>query len=284
MKICKICGERNPAENNFCQNCGGKEFELPLTPEVKCPRCGAKCDSLYTHCTNCGCELNTPQTVVAEPVLPSFGGGVAAQSATQTVSTPPVTDTFSCPFCGGQVCIQDVFCPECGKDMSQYNLHKVVKRKICPFCGRPNQMTDTYCNYCFYPLADADTDDFQLDYKQTTDQIKHAYLQSPTSARKTICSNCGTLNDEDRQFCVKCGLKLTVDVPKVYCFVCGQENKPDAVYCTSCRHPLSPNLAKKMEEGWQCACGNFNANDDAYCTECGRPKGSATTPCEEENK
>ena len=266
MKLCKICGEQNALDNIYCTNCGSQDLAVVSKTYVTCAKCSNKCDSIFTHCINCGAELTSAKQPANQNQTTTIAVDVFSVKETSVKE-----ETLDCPHCGGIVSLHDVFCPQCGKDVTKYNIHKIVKRKICKFCGHPNSITAKYCSYCFFDLSDSEVEDFQLDYKQY-DNAKAAYLQSATSNRKKICSNCATLNDENSLFCIKCGLQLTAEIPKVYCFVCGKENPPDASFCVSCRYPLGSVSAEEIASGWKCECGSFNKKEDKYCSDCGRAK------------
>ena len=49
-----------------------------------------------------------------------------------------------------------------------------------------------------------------------------------------ICSNCGTLNEGGRKFCIECASPLAVACPN-----CGMANPPAAKFCGECATPLS---------------------------------------------
>lgn len=55
---CHVCGHSNPADANFCANCGTR-----VSPDVECPACGRLNEAPGNFCTNCGRPLREhPET------------------------------------------------------------------------------------------------------------------------------------------------------------------------------------------------------------------------------
>lgn len=52
--ICLKCGNKNPAENKFCGQCGQALYP---PPSVQCPRCGIAMPSNRSFCGRCGYPL-----------------------------------------------------------------------------------------------------------------------------------------------------------------------------------------------------------------------------------
>lgn len=61
VRLCPECGQENPADVNFCAQCGAKLPELPKPPApqtVFCPGCGAQLNAGMKFCTKCGTKLD----------------------------------------------------------------------------------------------------------------------------------------------------------------------------------------------------------------------------------
>lgn len=273
MKICKNCGEINLNDAEYCCNCGKSAFVF--SEEVTCPVCGAGNDKSYTHCTNCGSPL------AEQPKLPEVGNVTPEQvnqvrSELKEVYSQSVTvhgkEQVICPNCGSTVNLNSIYCETCGTPVYRLSDHRVVKRKICPHCGRPNLPTSKYCSYCFASLAESATEDYQLvhESKQVGSAVvQQAYLQSH-EGKSRICNNCGTLNKEDEDFCVNCGLKLVMEPIKLYCPNCGMENQPDSQFCTRCQWSFEGTSPDAVNGQWTCThCNRLNENDSQFCFHCG---------------
>lgn len=279
MKVCKHCGEINPGDSAFCCNCGNTNFIFQ--EEITCPHCGAINDKSFVYCINCGEDLTvTPEKTTPAPTYSDTGDyDIEARSVADEVvdlyggvaMTP--SETSKCPNCGAAVPITSIFCNRCGTSVADLHEHRVVQRKVCPQCGRPNSLESHYCSYCFASLADADTEDMQVVHESQhlgEVTVRQVMLESP-SGKKTLCPNCGTLNDRTEDFCESCGLKLAVEEPKSYCPNCGAENPIDSVFCTKCRYSFN-NAKPNSVDMWTCECGYANEKEDKYCSKCGKKR------------
>lgn len=74
---CEICGNENPADCSFCENCGGKLEAQPLdigSGQLICPSCGANNPPGNDFCESCGSNLSSqPPTAQAQIECPSCG-------------------------------------------------------------------------------------------------------------------------------------------------------------------------------------------------------------------
>ncbi|MEG1706046.1 MAG: zinc ribbon domain-containing protein [Clostridia bacterium] len=292
MKVCKNCGEYNDKNAEFCVNCGYKEFAVEA--DIICPACKTVNGSRFSHCTNCGATL--PNVVTLAPSVQTVSNTAVSEKVIESSSSQSddkqsikraieklyenkideVADkeTIKCPYCNTELQVNSVYCYKCGKPVYKQNEHKVVKRKICPHCGTPNLVDTPYCSYCFASLSEAETEDFQVDFIETVNDgkniIRQAIMQSVGSPKVKVCNNCGSLNSLDEHFCVKCGLKLDIEIKHKYCFVCGKQNPLDAVFCEKCQYAfqgVTPDQAKGV---WKCSCGQINDKESVFCVKCGQ--------------
>ncbi len=76
------------------------------------------------------------------------------------------------------------------------------------------------------------------------------------------CSSCGTLNNNDAEFCRQCGSKLGVrECPK-----CRAAAEPNARFCSMCGTQL---LQSGNAAGRTCqSCGFINPAGTTYCKRC----------------
>lgn len=78
--------------------------------------------------------------------------------------------TITCPECGVEANVDNVFCPECGHEF---------KFNHCPECGEKLDEDSTFCQECGHKLEN-----------------------------KPICSKCGCKLTKDSKFCPECGDKI----------------------------------------------------------------------------
>ncbi|MBQ2724006.1 MAG: zinc ribbon domain-containing protein [Clostridia bacterium] len=282
MRVCKNCGEVNDSQTQFCINCGHSEF-LERNDAV-CPNCkeGVSLEAIF--CPNCGHKLLNVETIKdTNEVVPvnQDDWKKSAVSVKDALSqfydnnqqmVLDTRETFNCPNCFKEIPVATAYCPSCGTPVSSVVEHKVVKRKVCIHCGTPNPLTVPYCSYCFASLADCQTQDFQLTFEEhffDDGVVRRAVYQSEESKKLVVCANCGTLNDTQQDFCIKCGLKLVVEDQKHYCPVCGADNPYDASFCSTCNYSFEGVAPSRVEGRWKCDCGAINSKDAKYCERCG---------------
>lgn len=275
MKVCKTCGQLNTNDSDFCCNCGKADFVFQ--EEVACPKCGAANDKSFAYCINCGNKLNA---VVAN---------VENAAADQNVATPvnlkeqltdvygaslPAQEMAKCPSCGSDVPISAIFCFKCGASVASLHDHRVVKRKICPHCGKPNGTQARFCSYCFFTLANAETQEMQVVHVSKplgANTVKQTYLQDGSGKQK-VCTGCGALNDADEVFCENCGCKLDAEIQKKYCPNCGAENDADGAFCIKCQWSFD-GIFPDIAERWVCEkCQHVNSVANGFCVACGAAK------------
>ncbi len=283
MKICKNCGELNTSDSQFCSNCGSTA--LVFKEEIACPNCGATNDSASLHCIACGAELNhVAQSVVGlENGQSLLNGETPLDNANdiQSVSKStiiPMAETASCPNCGAQVAITEIYCSHCGANVASLHQHRVVSRKICPVCGTPNDINSKYCSYCYAGLSEAKIEDFQVvrDSVAVDDTSVELTRLEGLDGKKSVCPNCGALNEVDELFCQNCGLKIVVEDTRKYCPNCGVENPVDSKFCVNCQWSFVGNAPDTVEK-WKCdKCGSLNDKEDLFCSNCGMQHNGGT--------
>lgn len=295
--VCTVCGKKVRTESQFCSNCGASmvsfakikaEAESPdgkasVAYDVVCPSCKAHLRAGTTTCDFCGQPIPVESLIQQEPAKDGSWDSDAVslkQSLSELYDRKneriiDTRETVFCPNCHSELAITTAFCPHCGTAVTQAVDHKVVIRKICSQCGTPNALTTPYCSYCFSSLADTEEQEFQLSFEDvllSKGTVKRAVYQSNQSKKLLVCGNCGTLNNTDAEFCVKCGLKLAIEEPKNYCPACGAENDSDAVFCTICQFSFDGATPTAVEGRWLCECGQVNEKGDSYCYHCGKAK------------
>ena len=270
MKNCTKCGEINTTDTKYCVRCGNDTFVSD--DDVVCPKCGMANTTESAYCIGCG-----------EP-LPAKDGRVSVSVKTTAqmpapIVSEPVEDGSVCVVCGAKIRMNDVFCTNCGSVVADSAKNKIVKKRLCPKCGKPNDLISRYCGYCFTELEGGDIEEYSLDFIETAvsggQDVKQAVLVSAGGKKSRICPNCGTVNDFDESYCVKCGCKLFVDIAKKYCLVCGTENNYDAKFCVKCQYAFSGRAFGQMQGSWKCSsCGELNESESNFCSKCGakRPK------------
>jgi ribosomal protein L40E len=67
----------------------------------------------------------------------------------------------------------------------------------------------------------------------TQNEAKAAESAKQQAGIARTCSNCGTVNPEDVNFCQECGTKLGAPA-KLFCGQCGAENPPGTKFCGGC--------------------------------------------------
>lgn len=91
---CSKCGFDNPADSEFCSNCGAK-LEAPVQPTTSaafCPQCGSPVSLEAPFCSQCGARL-----------------------------------VNACPKCGSEVTPGTRFCRQCGQDLSGGVIRQVAR-------------------------------------------------------------------------------------------------------------------------------------------------------------
>lgn len=72
--------------------------------------------------------------------------------------------------------------------------------------------------------------------------------QIKINIKSSSCPQCGVKNPDGREFCTKCGTKLTShNQPGKNCLKCGLQNRPGAVFCASCGKNLSKPTKKRRK-------------------------------------
>lgn len=72
-----------------------------------------------------------------------------------------------------------------------------------------------------------------------------------------FCKDCGKLNDNSSNFCIKCGAKL-IKKP-IKCLKCGEINESDSNFCTNCGNDLKPTR-KEYEQQIEKVRENINTS------------------------
>lgn len=276
MKLCKNCGEINPNDTLYCDNCGQSNFIIH--EEVLCPVCGATNDKAYVYCINCGSTLfdfsDTTQSFDEEHAQSPFVTQEQSSGIFDNGHSSVPSEMAHCPHCDNLVPITAIFCPRCGTNVASLHSHRVVKRKVCSHCGSLNKLDADLCSYCFNSLDDATTQEAQVTHdSQNLGEliIRQAYLEG-VGGKKLICPNCGTLNEPHEPFCLNCGLKLEVDEPKKYCPNCGAQNPSESAFCAKCRWSFEGDNPDSIDK-WTCPyCDHVNDKLDSFCPNCGHKK------------
>lgn len=270
MKTCTKCGEINTTDAKFCVKCGSDSFISD--DDVVCPKCGMTNVTESAFCIGCGAPL--PEAKTKMSVMETINEASEARQKEIVLSEPARDTAETCAVCGARLRVNDVFCTNCGSVVADSAKDKIIKRKLCPKCGKPNDLNSVYCSYCFSELGEGEIEEYALDFVEAArsgDQIiKQAVLVSGSGKKSRICPNCGTVNDMDEPFCIKCGYKLIVDFAKKYCLVCGTENNYDAKFCVKCQYAFSSKNLGQMQGSWKChSCGELNDNESNFCSKCG---------------
>ncbi len=270
MKVCKKCNEINGNDTLFCCNCGGEDFVFQ--EEVVCKACGKANDISFAYCMHCGHSL-VEQTPVRSSAVVNGKEVANVRSELNEVYGGVDNEFVECPSCGQKLPLTAMFCHNCGESIANLHIHKVVNRKICPHCGRPNDKQEAYCTYCFSSLADAKIEQLQVVHEVVNlgEIVVKQTMLDDGLGKKKVCPNCNTLNTVQQQFCVSCGLKLTVDPPKKYCPVCSTENQGDSSFCIKCNWSFDGTTPQGKP--WVCDnCKNYNDQDSTYCSSCGKKR------------
>lgn len=184
----------------------------------------------------------------------------------------PSNELARCPHCGEEIRLYTIYCPKCGKNCFERNLYKRVVRLICPHCSTPNEAENTLCSYCFFSLASAKQEDFQVGLAQnsrTNDtSANQLVLKNQKSEDSKLCSNCGALNKYDQLYCYRCGVELLVENLPKYCLSCGWKNPPDSRFCGYCQARFKDS-SQVEKDTWVCKCGHTALAEDAFCEQCG---------------
>lgn len=270
MKNCTKCGEINTTDTKFCVKCGNDTFISD--DDVVCPKCGMTNVTESQFCIGCGEPLEDAKT--KKQIMQSINESAEAHPREIVIKEPAVDGANTCLACGAKLKINDVFCTSCGNVVADNTQNKVLKRKLCPKCGKPNDINAVYCSYCFTDIADGEIEEYAIDFIEAArsgdETIKQAVLVSGSGKKSRICPNCGTVNEIEQPYCVKCGYKLTVDLAKKYCLVCGTENNYDAKFCVKCQYAFSGKNLGQMQASWKCAsCGELNDVESNFCSKCG---------------
>lgn len=277
-KKCAACGEFNSDDSAFCVNCGECNFDE--SGLVQCSVCGTNVDAKSVFCPACGEILKAAAAVLSKDFNPPTLSPKQKQEETGVLSVPSPQPTVQeeaqkeevilCPVCNQRLTETDVFCIRCGTDIASQTQGRITKRKICPHCKGINAMSAKNCTFCFYSLDGADFDDFVLSHEkgEEGDEIKVAVLKSSTNKKSRVCPECGTVNDFNVKFCVKCGMRLMTFIHKKYCYLCGTENTYDAEFCNKCRYSFTKKDTTQ-EALFRCQCGHLNDKESVFCTRCG---------------
>lgn len=276
MKKCVKCGEITQDASLYCAECGSNRFDH--VDDLICPKCGRANPKGYAYCNECGTALgekpvSAPRQELQRVVTVYQGQRDMATSDLDLAMAE--NECTTCPTCGATLPLNSMFCTNCGTSIASLTEHRHVKRKICSICGSPNMVEAQFCSYCFASLMDAPMEDFELvhEMKQIGDKVyKEAFLQNGSNKSK-ICVNCGSVNEMDESYCVKCGYKLDMETQYRYCTKCGAENDSEAQYCAQCQYPFDGNDVNEIGRIWICKTCNYRNNDNSkFCAHCGAPR------------
>lgn len=177
MRTCPSCHAENEDYARFCENCGAKLEELPLTDETKyfdsplddethlyevrhCPACGTVNEIGAKFCEACGEALED-----------------AAAPASEDAAATSEQD--QCPACGYENDEDAVFCENCGAKLEQKEAAESAGDKApCPACGFVNDDDAVFCENCGAKLPAAGA--------KGTDQAPAGAQQMPRAPRKPL--------------------------------------------------------------------------------------------------
>lgn len=105
--------------------------------------------------------------------------------------------------------------------------------KICPVCEEEIEEGEAVkvCPSCKIPYHEACWD--KNNGCATESCKQHNTTAQPIATDKSVCSNCGTVLDENQKFCPKCGTPNTPPKKKV-CSKCGAKLEDDQQFCPAC--------------------------------------------------
>lgn len=103
--ICTKCGDKVPADNNFCPSCG-----VELNEDLHCPECNQKYKSDDIFCVNCGTKLKSQNL-----------------EANQTYDDANNISEIKCSYCGGTIPAGVTKCSHCGEWLKVENTFSFVR-------------------------------------------------------------------------------------------------------------------------------------------------------------
>ncbi len=234
--ICPVCGRAADRQFGFCPWCG-KEFE----PVRHCPNCGAEIDGEDLFCSKCGAKCGD-----ADEPAPHAEAEAPAEPPKPV--DPRLTLTFICADCREKLTgITGESCPRCGGT----NL-----KSICRSCGSLNDSGEEICLKCGKPIIDQPK---VVDPRLTLTFICADCREKSTGITgescphcgskklKSVCQNCGSLNDSGEEICLKCG-KPVIAPPKPSGGNIRTVRIPEKPYCEKKERDLSEKAEKLRKE------------------------------------
>jgi hypothetical protein len=111
---CPNCSAQVSEDATFCDNCGSPLIASPRPMEAaeegRCPRCGGGVLATDAYCSNCGLALSSASTRESPPTTEDEQARIITSGATFSPTT--------CPNCNSNVQPGDVFCDNCGHELS----------------------------------------------------------------------------------------------------------------------------------------------------------------------
>ena len=253
MKRCLTCNELNSENQGFCSNCGASKFEKSIS--VICPKCSEIMDATFFYCIECGTRLADDKNNIGRTIFEN-------------------SNEVACPHCGSQISVLSVYCPSCGKNIGNSTMRRKIKKLVCPNCETPNDFGSLFCSYCFFGLTSAKEKELNVVLKPkqsgNVTLMQCILIGEGENQGRVLCPNCQAFNTDDKDYCIKCGQRLILELPKKYCALCGAENTQDASYCMACQHSFVSKKPVNENYGWTCSCAFLNDEDNDYCIACGK--------------
>lgn len=180
-------------------------------------------------------------------------------------------DTRTCPYCGHEVLINDIFCGTCGKplkDKGTSNKAFESDKKTSSIdegtkqINTPQDHAQSISKLQVVIQEVEKTNSFENELPIKDNFISNE-KDTASSDNLAICPNCNQLIEKDSKFCKNCGYKLTqleengkvqeqeVNVENtnlVHCPECGKLISKKATACPNCGHPFPQNKEQNVSQ------------------------------------
>ena len=279
LKECPNCGYHNKEDAKFCVGCGND-----LSVEMKvCPECGHQNKEGMKFCVNCGNKLEgeASNKEIAEDESPQ------ATAVKENVDDAAGSDEEIAEESEEEV-FQDEMDEAAEEETEEETIDSTPKKgNTCPKCGRDNLEGIKFCIGCGTPLEKIDMDEDKADVEETETQsvdeedesveedsqieIDEDKADLPVKDEDNACPECGHVNAEGINFCIKCGTKLEkAEIGEDKAEIEETETQSVDDEDDSNEDKSSGEDSPVKDEGDACPeCGHVNAEGTNFCISCG---------------
>lgn len=203
------------------------------------------------RCTNCGAEIPNNATFCS-----ACGTAVIQQKIVS------ISDLATCSNCGKMVEKEMKFCTFCGSPMVKEIVEK--EKKKCTNCGAELNNDVAFCTQCGTPVNKEDEIlEVNADNSQPLEEQTDLIQVEETVIENNICSNCGTILNEDSLFCTQCGTPVNKEN------IITEVNADNLQSLEKQKSDETQEEKTVIEKNTCSKCGAILDEDSLFCTQCG---------------